>query len=391
MTYRTNLIALICLSALLVATVPALAATVVVGTCVPSKISYASLTEAVQGVPSGTTIQVCPGNYAEQIIINKSLTLKGLTSGNGANPVIVPPASGLVNNAFSSTTNSFWGLGTPFAAQIVIQGGADVTLTGIALDATGFNIATCSPVVAGVLVQDASATLNQVAVKNQFNPCSASGSGIGVLNQNDSSIATTMTVKNTTFVNAGQAFESDGAGNTSTLTNSSFAGNPASNSNAISILSGDSTIQGNTMSNFNYPLAGTTNFSAAAWGIYLSCVPGSSVVNNHIATTQVGIYALNGCTTTAVSITGNDISDAQFMAIFAGGTNGLIQGNDIRTSQTAIRLPAGSAGNTIQNNTINDTCAAFGLNPAAGANTIGTNTITNATNLTLVNTTALCP
>ncbi len=390
MTYRTNLIALICLSALLVATVPALAATVVVGTCMPSKITYNSLAEAVQGAPAGTTIQVCPGIYAEQIIINKSLTLKGLTSGNGANPVIMPPASGLVNNAFSSTANSFWALGTPFAAQIVIQGGADVTLAGIALDATGFNIATCSPIVVGVLVQDASATLNQVAVKNQFNPCSASGSGIGVLNQNDSSIATTMTVKNTTFANAGQAFESDGAGNTSTLTNNSFAGNPANNSNAISILSGNSTIQGNTISNFNYPPAGT-NFNVGAFGIYLSCVPGSSVVNNHIATTQLGIYALNGCTTTAVSITGNDISDTQFMAIYAGGTNGLIQGNDIRSSQTAIRLPGGSAGNTIQNNTINDTCAAFGSNPAAGANTIGTNTVTNATNLTLVNTTALCP
>ena len=390
MTYRTSLIALICLSALLVATVPALAATVVVGTCMPSKITFNSLTEAVQGAPAGSTIQVCPGIYAEQIIINKSLTLKGLTSGNGANPVIMPPASGLVNNAFSSTTNSFWGFGTPFAAQILIQGGADVTLTGIALDATGFNIATCSPVVVGVLVQDASATLNQVAVKNQFTPCSASSSGIGVLTQNDASSATTSTVKNSTFVNAGQAFESDGASNTSTLTNNSFAGNPASNSNAISILSGNSTIQGNTISNFNYPLAGT-NFSAAAWGIYLSCVPGSSVVNNHIATTQVGIYALNGCTTTAVSMTGNEISDAQFMAIYAGGTNGLVQGNDIRTSQTAIRLPGGSAGNTIQNNTINDTCAAFGFNPAAGANTFLNNTVANAINLNLVNTTALCP
>jgi hypothetical protein len=263
------------------------------------------------------------------------IALKGITSGNGANPVIMPPASGLVSNAFSSTTNSFWGFGTPFAAQILIEGGADVTLTGIAFDATGFNIATCSPVVVGVLVQDASATLNPSGREEPVQPMLGLGySGIGVLTQNDASSATTFAAKNTTFVNAGQAFESDGASNTSTLTNNSFAGNPANNSNAISILSGNSTIQGNTISNFNYPLAGT-NFNAAAYGIYLSCVPGSSVVNNHIATTQVGIYALNGCTTTAVSMTGNEISDAQFMAIYAGGTNGLVQGNDIRTSQTA--------------------------------------------------------
>jgi Periplasmic copper-binding protein (NosD) len=390
MTNRIRLIAPACFVVALAASVPALSSTVVVGTCMPNKVSFDSLTDAVQGVPTGSTIQVCPGAYAEQLVISKSLTLKGITVGNGAYPVVKPPAGGLVNNAYGLAGSGFWGQGTPFAAQILIQGGASVTLTNIAIDATGSNISSCDPVVVGVLVQDSSATLNGVAVKNQLNPCANPAVGVGVLTQNDSPSATTITVKNTTFVNAGQSFEADGAANTSTLTNNSFAGNPTTSYNAISIETGNSTIQGNTISNFSYPPA-SADPNAAAYGIYLSCVPGATVTNNEIATTQVGIFVQNGCTTTAVSVTNNKISDAQLIGIDAGGTNGLIQGNDIRTAQTAIRIPGGSAGNIIQNNTINDACAAIGSNPAAGANTILTNSVSNAINLTLVNSTGLCP
>lgn len=94
---------------------------------------------------------------------------------------------------------------------------------------------------------------------------------------------------------------------------------------------------------------------------------------------------------TNVSVTGNTIYNAFYIGIDVGETNGLIQGNDIRNTMTAIRIPGSSAGNTIQNNNINDACAASGSNPAAGVNTIGTNTIANAQNVALVNTTALCP
>ena len=64
----------------------------------PSKVRFDSLTDAVQGVPAGSTILVCPGVYAEQVVINRSLTLKGQTIGNSAYPVIVPPAGGLLGN-----------------------------------------------------------------------------------------------------------------------------------------------------------------------------------------------------------------------------------------------------------------------------------------------------
>jgi hypothetical protein len=397
MKHRLSVVTLGCVLLLVLGVAPAFAATVAVGTCLPAKVSFDSLTDAVQGVPPGSTILVCPGVYQEQLVIDKSLTLKGQTSGNSGYPVIMPPPGGLVTNASGLNVLSFFGFGQLFAAQVVINSGATVTMTDIALDATGFNLPTCNPTVVAVLVQDASATLNHVSIKNQLEtgppPCSASGNGAGVVSQNDTAVATTIKVLNSNFLNVGQAFESDGGSNTATVTNNTFVGNSASNANAISILTGNSTVQGNSISDFFWPPAGL-NSAAAGIGIFMECVSGGTVANNVIGSSQVGIFLQNvTCPplNSNVAITGNTIYNAPIIGIDVGQTNGLVQGNDIRNTLTAIRLPGSAAGNTIQNNTINDACTAFGSNPAAGVNTIGTNTIANALNVAIVNTTALCP
>lgn len=63
-----------------------------VGTCRPSLPSYTTISQAVSGVPSGSTVLVCPGNYPEQILIAQPLTLEGVQSGgSGAAVVVVPP------------------------------------------------------------------------------------------------------------------------------------------------------------------------------------------------------------------------------------------------------------------------------------------------------------
>lgn len=373
----------------LASTLPALAATVVVGNCMPTKVSYDSITDAVEGAPAGSVIEVCPGVHAEQVVISKSLTLKGITVGNSGYPVITQPAGGFVVNAFGLNVPSFWGQGWGFAAQILIQGGASVTLSDLALDASS---ASCAiPTFVGVMVQDASASLNDVSVKNQGQSASCIPFGVGVLSQNDTASATTITVKGSTFVNTDQAFEADGANVTSTVTDNSFLGNPKTDYNAISILSGNATIESNDISDFNYPPAGT-NLSSAGIGVFLYCSSGGTatwtVAGNVIANTQLGIY--DACTTSGVSITNNTISNAPLIGIYASATNGLIQGNHIRSTMTAIRFPAG-ASNLVQNNVINDACAAYGFDSAAGSTSFLGNTIFNAVNVSLVNATALCP
>src|SRR6185295_15202593 len=111
------------------AATPAYAATVAVGSCLPNRVSFDSITDAVQGVPPGSTIQVCPGIYREQVVIDKPMTIKGVASGNSSNPVIALPAGGAVANAAALNAGpSFFGTGQLIAAQVYVQAGLDVTI-----------------------------------------------------------------------------------------------------------------------------------------------------------------------------------------------------------------------------------------------------------------------
>ena len=59
---------------------PLVASTFYVGTC---KIgAFGDIQTAVNTVPAGSTIDVCPGAYAQQIVISKAVTLQGIFSSN---------------------------------------------------------------------------------------------------------------------------------------------------------------------------------------------------------------------------------------------------------------------------------------------------------------------
>jgi pectin methylesterase-like acyl-CoA thioesterase len=57
----------------------AFAGVVAVGTCTNHP-HYGSIQEAVNSVPAGSTIEICPGTYAEQVLITSALTLEGVSS-----------------------------------------------------------------------------------------------------------------------------------------------------------------------------------------------------------------------------------------------------------------------------------------------------------------------
>jgi hypothetical protein len=86
------------------------------------------------------------------------------------------------------------------------------------------------------------------------------------------------------------------------------------------------------------------------------------------------------------AITNNTISNAPLIGIFASATNGVVQGNHIKSSMTAIRFRAG-ASDQVDNNEINDACVAYGSDPAAGVTMLVGNTVFNAVNVSHVNTT----
>jgi pectin methylesterase-like acyl-CoA thioesterase len=76
------------------------ASTIVVGSCKSSLTSFSTIQAAVNAAPAGSTIDVCPGSYPEQVTISaKSLTLIGVLAGTNDAVVLVPPSGGLTTNA----------------------------------------------------------------------------------------------------------------------------------------------------------------------------------------------------------------------------------------------------------------------------------------------------
>src|SRR6202022_2113207 len=111
------------------------ASVVAVGTCVPNVVHFTTIQGAVNGVPPGSTIKICPAKYPEQVVINKNLTLMGVNSGSADNPVLVIPSGGFVSNTTSLTT------GHPIAAQILVQSPAiAVIISSLAVDGSNNNL-----------------------------------------------------------------------------------------------------------------------------------------------------------------------------------------------------------------------------------------------------------
>src|SRR3974390_522707 len=145
----------------------AFSSTVAVGNCTKFPF-YPTIQQAVSSVTFGSTIYICPGLYHEQVHITYiNLTLIGV-SANGSsgaaasganNPVILPPAGGLVANATDLND------GSQIAAQIYVDSPKTYTtpivvnISNITVDGTGNGIS-CSPDVVGIYYQNASGTIN---------------------------------------------------------------------------------------------------------------------------------------------------------------------------------------------------------------------------------------
>jgi len=101
-----------------------------VGSCTPPNAplhTYTTIQAAVTASTAGTIIEICPGNYPEQVAIGKNLTLVGVGNTSQDAAVILPPAGGMVQNA-TDVSNS-----DPIAAQIFVQY-ATVSISNLTVD-----------------------------------------------------------------------------------------------------------------------------------------------------------------------------------------------------------------------------------------------------------------
>jgi hypothetical protein len=177
----------LCLFAVVLFSVyPLHAATYYVGTCHAN--SFATISDAVNSstVTPGSTVKICGGQYFEQVIISKPLTLEGVL-GSDADGQVLIAGNGAMQTAVSPISNT---LLTPIvwvtAGPVTLQ---DITVDDDFLSCTGAEYA-------GIYyASGASGTLNRIAAQGAC-------TGASIWAENATSPATKVTIENS-YLNNG--------------------------------------------------------------------------------------------------------------------------------------------------------------------------------------------
>lgn len=127
--------------------------------CLSSSTPCRTIQHAVDVACDGNVVQVAVGTYDEQVVIGKPLTV----SGAGAGSTVVQPSSVAANTTSLSS-------GNPIAAILLVDGAADVGLTGFTVDGSVAAFGSCSPGYMGIFYRNASGAITSVDVTNIFHP-----------------------------------------------------------------------------------------------------------------------------------------------------------------------------------------------------------------------------
>jgi Right handed beta helix region len=353
-------------------------ANVAVGNCLPAYPHFTTIQAAINASPLGGTVLVCPGTYAEQLLIYHPLTLKGVDN-NGSNLVLITmPPGGTGNQIYVQATN--------------------VNISDITVDGSNNGVTACGQGPTGIYYWLSSGTINHVAVRNHFPSTEITDclSGDGIFVGTDNTGASNVTIENSS-IHAFQAngIEVRGRGASAIITKNSIGGNvPGLSGNGIAVwFGGSGTITGNSIINVLEPIS-FPNFFNAGYGIIVQCSQGVTASSNTIGDTQAGIVVFSGSNCPSLGYGNGDgntflkntISQTHiFDAFYVCGNYNLVQGNIINsTSEAAVRIDdscnVGTSGffNTVSGNTVNEACSTTLVDPAVvGSNTIGSNTTFN--------------
>jgi hypothetical protein len=374
------------------------ATTVVVGTCKSGLTQFSTIQGAVNAAPAGSTIDICPGTYPEQVTINgKKLTLIGIEVGTSNAAVIVAPAGGVTPN----TSDLFSGF--PIAAQIFVENAVDVTISHLTIDGSANGLSGCGTDLQGIYYANSSGTITDNVVRNQILDPGDQGCQDGLaINIASNSGTPAVTISNNSVRNydkngiTANGIASGQAGPNVTITDNTVIGIGATNAiaqNGIQVGFGATAkITGNEVADNIYTGAGT--FST---GILIYASTGVTVSSNTIESAQEAIVTNTDPTSgpaDSASITANHIGGSQqnFDAIDLCSNSNIAESNVIYGSaQSGVHADDGCPGpgstpsgnnNTIEKNTVNEACAGI-LEGSGTGNVVSPNTLLNVTNTTL--------
>jgi nitrous oxidase accessory protein NosD len=155
-----------------------------VGSCKPGKGSFLTIQSAINSVPAGSTISICPGLYPEQLTITQAVTLQGMQSANQSNVIIALPPGGSLAATIPTAI--------PLVAQIgVSNSSGPVNIIGITVDGTG--LTNTMTQVAAIAYNSSPGLVSKVVVQNLVAP---QVQVFGVIFRDDAASSPTDSVEN---------------------------------------------------------------------------------------------------------------------------------------------------------------------------------------------------
>ncbi|HEY6301450.1 MAG TPA: right-handed parallel beta-helix repeat-containing protein [Terriglobales bacterium] len=319
-----------------------MAATYYVGDC--PKATYGSIQAAVNGVAAGSTLNICPGTYPEQITISKALTLQAVSYNNSSQAIITVPSGGL------TTTTSITPLGT-IAAQVEVTAGP-VNITGITVDGTALGSNCPSVDMVGIFYNSGSSgALSDSQIVNQ--DCNSIPIiGIGILAEDGPGASKSVTIENNSIYSAGLRGDAVGVWVDSNQAPSTLTALIKGNLTTGEIVVGFNVIgsvSGNTIAFSNVgivsvsssmSITGNTVVQAFQYGIDVQA-PGVVSSNHILGTTEYGIYL----ETEGATIENNIITNTGLVGIEFNCNTATVKGNTINGAPTGLDMvPLGFTG-----------------------------------------------
>jgi hypothetical protein len=167
------------------------------GDCDGSQKAFGSIQGAVDAAPPGSTILICPGTYAEQVIVTASnLTIRGIDQ---ARTVLQPSALPVDPGSPSA--------GTPRKAIVLVNGATGVTVASLTIDSStadggATHHANCASVgfTFGIYYRNSSGTVDSTRTTNVR---SAARCSAGVFAESGGAGATNLEIRSSTVDNYG--------------------------------------------------------------------------------------------------------------------------------------------------------------------------------------------
>jgi hypothetical protein len=315
-------------------------------------VTFPSIQYAVTHAPEGSTINICPGTYYEQVTISQPLTLKGVSYNNSSQVIIAVPSSGL-------TTTSSILLGS-VEAQIQVTAGP-VNITNISV--VGSQTLCGSENTVGIFYSSGSSGIvDEVQSTNQ----NCNNSGVGILAENGAGPNKSVTIENSNMqFNTYFGIAAVSSQTTPTLTASIKNNSVVYSFDGIFVLYTDGSISNNVIdASCSGCSAGIVTFSAS------SPVSGNTVFGDGV------FYAID-------VEAGDKVSDnivrvsASSTGIFVDASGAEVLSNHI-TTQRGDAIELNAAGATVQTNTINS-ISGIGIEFNCHANTVSGNIINGST------------